>query len=522
MTLGDAWRAVRRRWKSTFVVTLLVSLAVVALLVAWPNRYASEGMLFVRLGRGSVSLDPASTASATVSLQESRAAEVASVREILASRAIAERVVDAIGQDEILRPRHWSAALAQSLARRRPGWAGGPATDGSPQSQQYAQAIEREEAIAAVQDALNVHVAKDSYTLIVQARSGDPYLSRAIVQTAMDQCNGYHVQAHRSDGSLAFFDRQHQQAFEAAVAAQQELKESKNRMGLLSAESMELTLRERITQLQTALDQTRAQRQASQAEVEQLQQQIASLDQWVPTATTQGVANGAGEDMRTALFGLELESSDTAARFTPEHPRYQQMQERLAVSKAIVGQQTQERMLTQEALNPIRQNLETTLRQSQARSAGLDAQLQSLQSLQEAADAQLQRLNGDAVQLAQLQWQASVAEQNYLAHAQSLEQARVMHALDAEQMSDLSVVQPAALMLKKVGPPRMVLSLVGCLLGLALGLLQALLRDASPATIRHANGHRHVHLPAERQAVAAGFPSQASEDAVLAGPARPR
>ena len=90
----------------------------------------------------------------------------------------------------------------------------------------------------------------------------------------------------------------------------------------------------------------------------------------------------------------------------------------------------------------------------------------------------LQRLNGDATRLAELTWEAELAEETYREHARSLEEARVNSALDDLQMSDVSVIQDATLNLKKSGPMRGLLAVVGLLLGLSLGLLQAILRDS--------------------------------------------
>ena len=79
VTPGDVLRSIRRRIPSVILTTLLVTMAIVALLVVWPNHYRSEGMLYVRLGRNALGSDPTSKSSNSVSMQESRTAEVASI-----------------------------------------------------------------------------------------------------------------------------------------------------------------------------------------------------------------------------------------------------------------------------------------------------------------------------------------------------------------------------------------------------------------------------------------------------------
>ena len=58
VTPADLTRIVARRLPSVFFTTVFVTAAVAAVLLAWPNQYASDGLFYVRLGRGAVSLDP--------------------------------------------------------------------------------------------------------------------------------------------------------------------------------------------------------------------------------------------------------------------------------------------------------------------------------------------------------------------------------------------------------------------------------------------------------------------------------
>ena len=85
----------------------------VGLVFLVPVKYDSSAQLLVRLGRGAVSIDPTANLSQTVSLQESRLSQVNSVRELLAGRELAERVVKVVGADRILAPQ---GILQESIA----------------------------------------------------------------------------------------------------------------------------------------------------------------------------------------------------------------------------------------------------------------------------------------------------------------------------------------------------------------------------------------------------------------------
>ncbi|MEO9594101.1 MAG: exopolysaccharide biosynthesis protein, partial [Rhodopirellula bahusiensis] len=81
MRLSDLWQAVYRHRLSVvlWTIVLLPVLAFCVFLI--PAQFDSYSQLLIRLGRGAVSMDQTATLSPTVSLQDSRASQVNSVRE---------------------------------------------------------------------------------------------------------------------------------------------------------------------------------------------------------------------------------------------------------------------------------------------------------------------------------------------------------------------------------------------------------------------------------------------------------
>ena len=95
------------RHKSKVIFCFTVSMcAAIAIIFFWPRKYRSESKLLVRLGRETVMLDPTATTRQIMPVSVSRETEVNSVLEMLRSRVIIEKLVDEIGPDAILRPRH--------------------------------------------------------------------------------------------------------------------------------------------------------------------------------------------------------------------------------------------------------------------------------------------------------------------------------------------------------------------------------------------------------------------------------
>ena len=473
VTPADLLRSVIGHLPSVVFVSLLVTAISCGLLLALPNKYGSDGLMYVRLGRGAVSVDPtAHNPGSGVSIQETRSAEVMSVAEMIASREIAERAVSDIGVEEITKPRSWIDRFAQVAANLIES----SKSSGSMWGPEYDVQIKREEAIARVRNWLRVEVPKNGYTVAISANGPDPFLVQAITQSVMNHYKNFHVEAHRSDGSLEFFENQVEESRQSAVQSREALQIARSNAGWTSIESAEDTLRQRLVALEIALDETLSNLADSQQRRDSLKKQLVATQEWIPTEITKGVANVASDSMKTQLFGEQVEESEQLATLKPEHPRFRLLQEKMTRSQDIVADEAIERELTREALNPLWQQLESEFSLASAKAEGLQSKSESLRESLQNGREELLRLNKDAVAITRLKWEADIAEETLLDHARKLEEARVIYELDRKNMSDVSVVQDASLNLKKVGPPRALLAVIGAFLGIALGTFQAILR----------------------------------------------
>lgn len=474
---------------------MLVSAIVIGVLVAWPNRYFSDGLIYVRLGRAALSVDPTahSAGSAGVSIQATRSAEVSSVAEMLGSREIAERVVTQLGVERVNQPRTWLDRARLQLSNWMPSSTSSGDMAGGLSGDEYTDQLQREQAVKRVREWLSVSVPKEGHTVGVVANGPDPLLVRDLAQAVMEHYRSYHVEANRSDGSMEFFEQQVAESKAAAVDAREQLQRARSESGWMSLISAESTLRDRIVSLESALDAAESDYAETAQRAKSLKQQLAVTDEWVPTEITRGVANVASDSMRTQLFGEQVQESEQLATLKPTHPRFRLLQEKMTRSAQIATDEDADRELTREALNPIWQQLESQLSLASAGAEGLKSKCESLRESLQKARTDLIRLNDDAVLLSRLKWQADIAEETLMEHARSLEEARIIFELDRKKMSDVSIVQDASLNLKKVGPPRAMLAGVGGLLGLALGAFQALLRFTPRGAKQALTGNQPAH-----------------------------
>ncbi|MEM9644640.1 MAG: hypothetical protein AAF989_06585, partial [Planctomycetota bacterium] len=411
---------------------------------------------------------------------ESRTTEVSSIGEMLGSREIAERTVEKIGVDELLKPRTWLDDQIIDLKSRLPKRAAKSFGDLSPE--ETAAQIDREDAIRLVQKSLQIGVPRDGYTISVSAKFTDPLIARDIAQTVMDEYGQYHVQAHRAEGSFEFFETQLESSRKKSAETELAFQNAKNDTGWMSTEASEKALAERVVTLETALADTNSKLAEAQSKSQQLSELLGSVDQWVPTEITNGMANAASDEMRGTLYELQIKQSEEMAKLAPNHPRYRVLREKMNSSEALVKRQDDARAESSEAINPVHQELQTAYTTSVAEAAGLKARMSSLASTLQEVKSEIKRLNTDAATLSQLEIAADIAKRDYIEHSRRYDEARITHELDSENLSDVSVIQDASLNLKKASPSRALLAIVGGMLGLSLGLLQAFLRDTGPTT----------------------------------------
>ncbi|TWU56096.1 GumC family protein [Rubripirellula reticaptiva] len=472
----DLTLVIIRRLPSVLVTAGITTLSVGALLLAWPNQYASDGLLYARLGRGAVAIDPTTEPGRSVSLQDSRSSEVASISEMLGSREIADRVVQKVGAREINFPRTWTDRLANRVGSLVNNMAPSNDIDGSELDRtEFDRQVSHEEAVKRVIDSVTIKVPKNTYTISVASRFSDPVVAQKIVQSIMDQYGQYHVEAHTSVGALGFFEEQTTASHAAAIAARKKLQETKNSMGWMSVASAEESLRERILNLELSLDQANSEFADAESKAASISERLAEIEEWIPMEVTK-VADNAVDGMKTQLYGHKLQDGEELSKVTASHPRYKILRDKIIQGEQIVESAEGDREQTVEALNPLRLSLETAYQTALTTAAGNKSRLESLTKSLASAQRDLNRLNQDGIVLAELGWAADIAETNYLSHSQSLESSRLVQELDNQKMSDVSVIQNASLNLKKVGPPRLILALVGGILGICLGLMQAIIR----------------------------------------------
>jgi capsular exopolysaccharide synthesis family protein len=140
----------------------------------------------------------------------------------------------------------------------------------------------------------------------------------------------------------------------------------------------------------------------------------------------------------------------------------QAIQQEIDEAQALLDKEEAVRTQVTRGLNISHQQLELALLTEQATLSSLQAKVKARKKQFADARTQLKTLNDAEVGIMRLTREISTQEVNYQKYSENLEQARIDHAMEADKISNISVVQPATLPIKPVRPRK--------LLNLALGL----------------------------------------------------
>ncbi|MCC6511027.1 MAG: exopolysaccharide biosynthesis protein [Pirellulaceae bacterium] len=479
LSISELLRSVWQQRMSVIAVSAAMSVLLALVVFLLPVKYDSDAQLLVRLGRNTLSSDPTSNVTPNVSVQETRVSQVNSVKEMLQSRALAHEIVQQVGAERILEPHGLVETITQSLMGLIPslgGGGGGDGSDGSLTPEEAVDHLRQEEAIAKLQNNIEFTTAKNAYTVHVRVRSGSPYLSQELLTSLIERYQIYHVNAYRSGGALDFFETQTNQAYEQAVATKEKVRQAKDSMGVIEIESARAALREQLSQAQRELDQVAVDLAATTSEVLRYQQEMKATTERVKLETVNGITSNTGDGIRQQLYQLELQAKELGAKLREDHPALKAIREQLDAATRIAASERKEQPQSREAINPVYQQLEISYRSALVRKAGLEARQGSLSNHLVDLDKKIFELNKNEVELTKLHWEATLAENVYLQNAQSRDKAKLLDALDTQGLTEISVVQPASLQLKKASPKRGLL-LVACLmLAGSMGVMQALVR----------------------------------------------
>jgi uncharacterized protein involved in exopolysaccharide biosynthesis len=461
---GFVRRALERHWKLAAKVSGAAVVLVVLGTLFMPRSYYSEARLFVRFGREN-QVDPTAAGGQMVSLYESRESEINSLIEILKSRAILDRVVEELGPEYVLNGRSKVGGQSPPYDATRVLLAQNTATPSASYAHQQAvKQLERSAVISAP---------RKSNIIMVSCKASSPAVAQQIVAKLVEVYLEEHLRVHRSPGTYAFFEEQTETSRQAWQKAYDALRETKNRLGIVTIEGQRKKLEELIAQNQGQLQSNQTELKAAEGKIAAVKELIATLPEKVVTQKT-AASSATFSGMRQTLYQLQAQEQELAAKMQEGHPRLVAVRQQVEDLRRILNEQPEEQIHDTEAINPSRQALELALLTESSQADALRARERSLWATREQLQGELKDFNTQAISIEQLQQQVVMAEANHKEYAQKLEQSRINRSLDEERISSLSLVQPASYVATASGPRRMLVLAVGLVVAALSGVGTAL------------------------------------------------
>ncbi len=493
LTVSDVLGALRRRCLRIFFMTGFLSCLVVVGLLLIPNKYQSDALLYVRMGRGTVSLDPATTAaSQTISLMDRRQSEINSVREMLRSRIVLDRAARQVGVDRILaHDAWWNVMLGQAgewseqqingfqdkyLKKR---FINKDATPSGMTAEQFEAQESLELAVKRLSKALSIDAAKDSYTLGVSVRAYDAELARDICEAIVTEYRKVHIDAHSLEGSLQFFEAEYALNEKRLADLEAKLRDEKNRTSMMTISGKQDLIHQEIRQLQADKIKASSELAAAQGRDAEFVRKISGIPEKLDMEKTAGVANAATDTMRNQLFELEMMEKELTGKYAATHPLVIQVRSKLKEARSIFDEQSDERVLSRQALNPIRQELELDRLRNLSALEGWKAQMDEIDEKLKLAENKASQLNNDELNINEMERNVQLARNDLLIYGRKREEARLLKQLDVGNFSDISVPQPPMLVYKHVSPQRSLLLVLGVAGSLVVSCCLAIWRDAN-------------------------------------------
>lgn len=468
--LSELTDSLRRHWRAAATFFLLSLALLVALLIIMPRKYESEGLFYVRIGRGGLSLDPTATTSKQVNVQESQQTEINSVSAILSSRGLAESVAQKVGVDRILETgRHWYSRVADWMPGL-PSLGEASTTDSVDEGSDYKTMQRRERAVRLLMHDIRIKPTRKAATISVACRAATPVLARDIAKTLMDEYLETHLQANRTEGAYDFFREQLGVQEKSVEDLMREIRDFKTDNQMTTIEGEQSSLQRQIDELNARLIEANGQQAALESKLSELRSQHDVLEDRLVTEVVEGNPHEGADLMRDRLYALQIQEKELLARFTPDHPKVLMIRDQLREARKEYAGQPEEREQVKTQINPTKLKLETTLVNALADLRSVQGQIENLVAKRQIVIQQLAEVNRKEAVLAQMKRDLDIAQMNYRTYAEKLEESRIGRELDIVRISNVKVVQEPGLILKPVSPKRLLILIAGTI-GLAAATL---------------------------------------------------
>jgi len=406
----------RHQTKIIVFFAVVVSTVTIASFMA-AETYESEAKLLIRVGRESVSVDP-SVSGPTIGVSQNRRNEINTEIGILTSNLLLERVVDSIGPEWLL---NHLATESEELPAMRTS------------------------AVKTLANNLTVGVEKNSHIIKLSLKAGEPHQARYTLEKLLELYLERHIEVHRTQASPSFFEEQSAMFLDRLKKREAELDRFRKKHEIASMEEQKLLLLSEISALRTTMDNLSSEIDSLHAKTGMLENDLRSRSAY---SETQRVQNETVGGLKTRLIELKLEEVFLAANFHDDDTKLMDIREQIQLTEKELAKEEKKVSVTT-GVDSNYQQLQLELTRDRSLLSANRAQLLSITKKLDMKKIALSRLTGKETELARLQRQLEIADQEYREYVDNQQRADIYAALDSGKVSNVSIVQPATLRTEK-------------------------------------------------------------------------
>jgi len=437
----------KRKWQVLAILGVVV-LSIVVSGVLRPKLYKNVAKVMLRPGRAEVQLSAGDQREITLPVAASTEM-INSEMEILRSQELTRR------------------AIAQMKDKGTPIFGADAA-------------LNEDEQIAALQGMLVVTPAPQSNVIEIDLLSRNPVKGREIVNAITEAYLARHAELHGSGGAVNFFEAQKQTLRTRVADAEARLAAFVDREGLVLPEDQIRSVLKDATRGADTVSLQMGKIRGLEQRIQTLRQQLASVPDVVQSEVER--VNPTTQNLAFELAKKEAERASLLQNYTEEDRTVASLGAEIGMLKSQLSTEQGSAIqgATKTILNPIRQDLQRRLLNSQMNLEDLRARVAGMsEKLDTAATESTKKAIGmrqKTIQLSRLQQEVSASRDAFQKYEKKQEEARISEALDTERFLNVSVLETATLPSEpynKMNPLVVVAALIvgsGLGVGAAIGL----------------------------------------------------
>jgi polysaccharide biosynthesis transport protein len=470
-------------WRRRYLIATVFPIGLVTVIVmAWlqPPTYRAAAKLMVTSARATMTVSP--DANERPRVDPVSASDLSAAVNMLSSASLVR---------EVLEPHSDQLEMAQAptLLRRvrqllsypfsLPGRVYRRIHDLPPPSpmDEWVEAVSR-----------NLAVAQVGLSTLIEVTYEDrhPEWAAELVNSLVSHHVERHIRMNREASAQQFYESQRELLSGKLRDAEASLRSFYDREGIAATASGLPALRERVAQLEAALDDSQAELAESSAEAEFLGRAMSNL----PAAGAAPAAALSGPALiKNHVVELELQRSQLLAQYAPTSMKISDLDRQIAEARRLLEDEKRGAPATGD---PTRQSLESSLTKTQARTAALQARSEALRQQLESTRTQMAHVDSIGSEQDRLEQEVLTAKESLATYLKKEEEARFSNALDESRIVNVTIVDRAPVPSVPLESKRTMTILLGAVVSLAAGLGLAFVRDVLDPSVKSGTEARRI------------------------------